>query len=107
MEEKRLKEEMIGLGKKLYGLRLAVARGGNLSSRLVQNTILITATSASLGELKEEDIITVDLTNPADCANKKLSTEFPLHSLIYKNFSTVNRVIHCHPPPYQCLFFRF
>lgn len=98
MEEKRQKEEMIDLGKKLYDLRLAVARGGNLSSRLTQDTILITATSVSLGELKEENIITVDLTNPADCANKRLSTEFPLHSLIYKKFSGINRVIHCHPP---------
>lgn len=98
MEEKRQKEEMIGLGEKLYDLRLTVARGGNLSSRLVQDTILITATSVSLGELSEEDIIKVDLTNSADCANKRLSTEFPLHSLIYKNFSGINRVIHCHPP---------
>jgi L-fuculose-phosphate aldolase len=98
MEEKRLKEEIIRLGGKLYNLRLAVARGGNLSSRLAQDIILITATSASLGELREEDIITVDLTNPADCANKRLSTEFPLHSLIYKKFSGINQVIHCHPP---------
>ena len=98
MDEKLLKEEIIQLGKKLHDLRLAVARGGNLSSRLAQDTILITATAASLGELKEEDIITVDLTSPADCANKRLSTEFPLHSLIYKNFSGINRVIHCHSP---------
>ena len=98
MEEKRLKEEIIRLGEKLYGLHLAVARGGNLSSRLAQNTILITATSTSLGALRDEDIITVDITNPADCANKRLSTEFPLHNLIYKNFSGINRVIHCHPP---------
>ena len=98
MEEKRQKEEMIGLGKKLYDLRLVVARGGNLSSRLAQDTILITATSVSLGELREEDIIKVALASPADCANKRLSTEFHLHSLIYKNFSGINRVIHCHPP---------
>jgi len=98
MEEKRLKEEMIRLGKKLYDLRLAVARGGNLSSRLWQDTILITATTTSLGALSEEDIIIVDLSNPADCANKRLSSEFPLHSLIYKKFSGINRVIHCHPP---------
>ena len=98
MEKKHLKEETIRLGKKLYDFRLAVARGGNLSSRLAQDTILITATSVSLGELREEDLITVDLTNPADCANKRLSTEFPLHSLIYKKFRGINRVIHCHPP---------
>jgi len=98
MEERKLKEEVIALGKKLYNLRLAVARGGNLSARVDSDTILITATSVSLGELSEEDIIKVDLTNPADCANKKLSSEFPLHRLIYKNFGGINRVIHCHPP---------
>lgn len=98
MEEKRLKEEIIQLGKKLRDLHLAVARSGNLSSRLAGDTILITATSTSLGELREDDIIKVDLTNPAECANKRLSSEFPLHSLIYKKFDRTNRIIHCHPP---------
>jgi len=97
MEEKTLKEEIIALGKKLYDLRLVVARGGNLSSRIDNDTILITATSTSLGHLKKEDIIRVDLTQQANKQSKRLSSEFPLHRRIYKNFNRVNRVIHCHP----------
>ncbi|MCX8011689.1 MAG: class II aldolase/adducin family protein [Desulfobacterota bacterium] len=97
-EEKGLKQEIIALGKKLYHLRLVVARGGNLSSQIDADTILITATGVSLGELTEEDIIKINLMNPVNQTNKKFSTEFPLHSMIYKNFPEINRVIHCHPP---------
>lgn len=61
------------------------------------NNVLITATGVSLGDLSPEDIISVDLAKEKDASGKKLSTEFPLHSLIYKNFP-VKTVIHCHPP---------
>jgi L-fuculose-phosphate aldolase len=98
MEEKKLKKEIIELGEKLHSLRLTVARGGNLSARLDQNTILITATSTSLGDLREDDIVRADLTNPADCSNKRLSSEFPLHSLIYKKFQRNQPRGPCHPP---------
>ena len=91
-----LKDEIIDIGKKLYILRLVVARSGNLSSRIDKNTILITATGTSLGSLTSDDIIKVDLTSVQDIKNKNLTTEFPLHSAIYKNF-TNKVVIHCHP----------
>jgi L-fuculose-phosphate aldolase len=95
-KEKNLKDEIIAIGKKIYNLRLAVARCGNLSARLNENIIFVTATGASLGNLAPDDIMRVDLTNSEDTANKRLTTEFPLHSQIYKNFD--NRVvIHCHP----------
>ena len=69
-----------------------------ISSRIDNDTILITATSVSLGQLKEEDIVRIDLSNQADREDKRLSTEFPLHRQIYKNFNNISRAIHCHPP---------
>jgi L-fuculose-phosphate aldolase len=96
-KEKALRQEIINTGKKLYALRLVVASAGNLSARLDGNNILITATGTCLGELKDRDIIEVDIASDADIKKKLLSTEFPLHSLIYKNFP-VKAVIHCHPP---------
>ena len=95
-KEKALKDEMINLGKKLYNLRLVVARAGNLSARIDDQNILITATGTSLGDLTYEDIIKVNLHNEEDTQNKRLTTEFPLHALIYKNFLH-KTVIHCHP----------
>lgn len=94
--EKALKDEIINIGKKLYNLRLVVARAGNLSARINENNILVTATGISLGDLTYKDIIKVDLTREEDIKNKQLTTEFPLHSLIYKNFLH-KVIIHCHP----------
>lgn len=91
-----LKDEIKNIGKKLYDLRLVVARSGNLSARVDKNTILITATGASLGYLSDDDIIKVDLASEQDTKASRLTSEFPLHSAIYKNF-TNNVVIHCHP----------
>jgi len=95
-KEKALKEEIIKLGKKLYELRLVVARAGNLSARIDENNILITATGTSLGDLGCADIIKVDLSNTEDIKDKKVTSEFPLHSLVYKNFPN-KVIIHCHP----------
>jgi len=93
---KALKNQIINIGKKLYDLRLVSGRAGNLSARLDKNHILITASGTCLGKLKDRDIIKVDLIKELP-KNKSVSSEFPLHRLIYKNFP-VRTVIHCHPP---------
>lgn len=95
-KEKSLRDEVINIGKKLYELRLVAAHSGNLSARIDDRNILITATGASLGSLTNEDILKVDLTNTEDLKNKRLTTEFPLHSVIYKNLNS-KVIIHCHP----------
>ena len=96
VREKAIKDEIINIGRKLYQLRLVVARSGNLSARLDENVILITATGASLGSLTQDDLIKVDLANEEGLKSSRLSTEFPLHRLIYKNFPN-RAIIHCHP----------
>ncbi|MCG2677674.1 class II aldolase/adducin family protein [bacterium] len=96
-KEVQLKEEIIKIGKKLYDFRLVAAKGGNLSARIEGNLILITSSGTCLGELREEDVLKVDLSSEAGEKVSGLTTEFPLHSLIYKNFP-MQRIIHCHPP---------
>lgn len=105
-KENILKDEMINMGKRLYALRLVAARAGNLSARLDKDNILITTTGTSLGELRHNDIIKVNINSERDTKNKRLTTEFPLHQLIYKNFP-IKTVIHCHPPlvnGYFCVY---
>ena len=92
-KENSVRNDIIEIGKKLYDLRLVVARSGNLSARLDENNILITATGTSLGSLTSEDIIRVDLNSQPD---KRVTSEFSLHSLIFKNFPN-KVIIHCHP----------
>lgn len=95
-QKMQLKDEIISIGRKLYDMRLVAGTSGNLSARLDKNNILITATGTALGDLKSDEIIKVDLTNEADLENKRLTSEFPLHRLIYKNLAN-KVIIHCHP----------
>ncbi|GAH81111.1 unnamed protein product, partial [marine sediment metagenome] len=97
IKEEQLKKEIIRIGKRLYDFRLVAARGGNLSARLEGSSILITSSGTCLGELKEKDILKVDISSQTAGKRKGLTSEFPLHSLIYKSFSA-RRIIHCHPP---------
>ncbi|MCU0652610.1 MAG: class II aldolase/adducin family protein [Candidatus Omnitrophica bacterium] len=91
------KDEIIKTGERLYEAGLAVAKSGNISLRLDDKNILITATGTSLGELNPDDIVQVDLATGKPEADKKPSSELPLHSLVYKNFPA-KAVVHAHPP---------
>jgi len=97
MSEQDLRLEIIRVGRRLYEAGLAVANSGNLSARLDNEFILITATGTALGQLNEKDIVKVALANSKFEGESKPSSELPLHSLVYKNFPA-NVVIHCHPP---------
>lgn len=94
-KERSLKEEIIRIGKRLSGMRLVVGRSGNLSVAFEASRILVTATGTSLGDLSCEDIILADLSS--DVKDPRLTSEFPLHSLIYKELPEVKAVLHCHP----------
>lgn len=95
--EKVLKEQIIKVGRRLSEKGLAIARSGNISARLDQDNVLITATGTILGELKEEDIVRVSLPSNKCDSDRKPSSELPLHNLVYKNFPA-KAVIHAHPP---------
>jgi len=97
LKERELKRKIIQIGEKLYDLRLVTARAGNISARLDKNNILITATGTALGNLSKADIVKVSLCGLPAQKNKRPSSEFPLHSLIYRHFPA-RVVIHCHPP---------
>ncbi len=92
----RLKKEIIDIGKKLHALHLVAGSSGNISASLGEGQILITATGAALGSLRNGDIIKVDLGNQEDLKNKRLTSEFPLHRLIHEGLPN-KVVIHCHP----------
>ncbi|MDD5115622.1 MAG: class II aldolase/adducin family protein [Candidatus Omnitrophica bacterium] len=97
MSEKDLKLEIIEVGRRLYESGLAVAKSGNLSVKIDDENILITASGTALGRLQEGDIVKVNLDKPEAAGSVKPSSELPLHMLVYKNFPA-RVVLHCHPP---------
>lgn len=96
-KEKNTAVEIINTGRRLYQVGLCVAKSGNISAKLDSENILITATGTFLGDLKDEDIVKVDLNTLNSDAIKKPSSELALHSLVYKNFPA-KVVVHAHPP---------
>lgn len=96
-QENTLRNEIIRIGHSLYRQGLAVAKSGNISARLNDNSILITAGQSFLGRLLPEDIVKVDLNTKKSDNSRAASSELPLHSLIYENFPA-RVVVHCHPP---------
>jgi L-fuculose-phosphate aldolase len=97
MSELELRKEIIEVGRRLYAGGLAVAKSGNLSCRIDNDNILITGTGTFLGQLKESEIVKVNLSSGKFAGDLKPSSELPLHSLVYKNFAA-SVVVHCHPP---------
>lgn len=96
-KERKIKKEMLKVGSRLYQAGLTVAKSGNLSARLDNANILITATGASLGNLRYQDIIKVNLNSLRPYGAVKPSSELPLHALVQQNFSA-KTVLHAHPP---------
>jgi L-fuculose-phosphate aldolase len=101
-----LAQEIIRTGRRLAGRGLVTARAGNISCRLDDRRILITATGSALGSLAAGDIVTVDLSTGAFKGARRPSSELPLHSAIYRNFGD-SAIVHCHPTlvnAYFCIY---
>ncbi len=97
MDLKKIKKEIIEIGKRLYDKNLTYGTSGNISVK-VNNTVLITASGTSLADLVPDDIVLIDLDGKSIDANKKASSEKMLHLDIYNKREDISAIVHCHPP---------
>lgn len=93
-----LKEEFIYWAKRVYEADLNPATSGNMSVRLPDNTILITSSGSSHGDLKEDEIIKIDTEGNVIEGDKKPSSEKFMHINIYKKRDDIKAIIHSHSP---------
>lgn len=91
----QLKKNIIAIGRLLWEKELVSGLNGNISARVDEETILLTATGSCLGMLQEEDILLMRLTGEM-IDQGKVSTEKLLHTEIYKNLKETAAVIHTH-----------
>lgn len=97
--ERRLRDEIVGVGRMLYERGLIVAGDGNLSLRLGEGTILATPSGACKGMLAASDLVVVDLEGRSLRAEQRqVSSEILLHLGIYRARPDVQAVVHAHPP---------
>ncbi len=92
---KNLKIDIIAIGRVLWEKELASGLNGNISARVDEERILLTAHGTCLGLLQEKDILLMK-ANGELLEEGKVSTEMLLHTEIYKNFPDAKAVIHTH-----------
>lgn len=93
-------QEIIDVGNNIFNKNLVSGKSGNISKRIKSangDIVAITPTLKSLGNLKEEDIILVDLDGNL-LTKGKPSSEVFMHLEIYKKRSDVNGIVHTHSP---------
>ncbi len=81
----------------MYNRHLISANDGGISIKVDNDKILITPTQVSKGFMEEEDIVAIDLEGNILHGNKKPSSEFLLHTTVYKNNKNINAIVHAHP----------
>jgi len=94
-QTENLKRNIIAIGLLLWEKNLVSGLNGNISRRLDDETILLTAHGTCLGLLQEKDILAMKLSGEL-LGEGSVSTEKLLHMEIYKNFPETTAVIHTH-----------
>jgi len=102
VSEGDLREQLAGLGRRLYERGLAVAYEGNLSARLERRGTrgfrwLLSPARTCKGGLRPRDFLLMDEGgNPAGAGSP--SSERDLHLGVYRHLPEARAVIHAHPP---------
>ena len=89
--------ELIHTGHYLLNNQLAWGTSGNISKRVEDGKMVITASGTFMGDLKEDDFVLFDLETQSNLSERKASKETPMHTGIYQSRPDVNAIIHSSP----------
>ena len=90
---------IVECGRISYERHLMTSNDGNISVRMDDGLILITPSGISKGRLSTDDLIVVDLDGNiiSAKADRRPSSETPMHLEVYKQREDVRAVVHAHP----------
>jgi len=84
--------------RRLYDKGLTTSLGGNISCRLDEHHVAITASETDKGRLKSEQIAIVTMEGQVVEPAVKISMETVMHLAIYKQRPDIKAIVHAHPP---------
>jgi|SRR5699024_7443829 len=91
------RELLIEYGKKLIDTQLTVGTGGNISIyNREKGYMAITPSGLEYYKLTLEDIVVMDLQGNIIEGARKPSSEYQMHSIVYKNKENINAMVHTH-----------
>jgi L-fuculose-phosphate aldolase len=94
---KQERREVARFMRRLYRYRLTTTSGGNISMRLPDGIILITASATDKGTMKWKDVGMMSMSGENLTKELKLSIEYAMHLSIYLKNKEVAAIIHAHP----------
>ena len=98
----KAKEMICSIGRKMYQKQFVAANDGNLTIRTSKNTIIMTPTGVSKGDLTPEMLIKADLDGNILRGTYKPTTEMPMHLRIYRENDAIMSTAHAHPIFLSC-----
>ena len=87
--------EICETGRYIYSKGLAPGKSGNISARS-NDIVAITPSGVSLGYIKVEDIVLVDMEGKIVAGSAKPSSELQLHLDVYQKRDDVKGIVHTH-----------
>ena len=90
------RNDIIEVGRELLETKLVARTWGNISAREDEDNFLITPSGLDYITMKDEDIVSVNITSGEWKGNHKPSGERGVHKAAYEVFDDVNFVVHTH-----------
>jgi len=97
MKYRKEKKLIIEIGKMLCNKNFVASNDGNISMRVSDDKVLITATGVSKGAMGYQDIIIIDMDGHVIDGKNKPSSEYKMHLEVYKKRKDVMACVHAHP----------
>jgi L-fuculose-phosphate aldolase len=98
VNDRKLKELICEIGRRVYNKGFAAANDGNISIRVGENEVLCSPTMICKGFMTPDDICAVDMQGTQIAGKRKRTSEVLLHLEIMRHRPDVKAVVHCHPP---------
>ena len=98
INDRKLKELICEIGRRVYNKGFAAANDGNISIRVGENEVLCSPTMICKGFMTPDDICAVDMQGTQIAGKRKRTSEVLLHLEIMRHRPDVKAVVHCHPP---------
>ena len=97
MQYQQEREQIAYFMRRLYRQFLTTTSGGNISCRLPDGNILITASQSDKCELQAENVGVLTPDGKNLTPELKLSIESGMHLAIYKARPDIDAIVHAHP----------
>jgi len=99
VDEQKVREQIVEIATRCYERGHLVAGDGNISVRVEPDRMIATPSGVSKGLMRPEMMVVVNLEgNSLEPSDHNVSSEWPMHRVIYQARPDINAVVHAHPP---------